>query len=283
MIKVYINGKLVPIHRAKISLFSRTLLFGEGLFETIRVHHGRAIFLIEHIQRLYGSCKYMGFKKIPSQAKTIQMVKECTLKAGIREGRLKLLLLVRDHFLGSVNTDPTGFDLVILVSTLSQKLKSVVRLKTVNLPFRSNLSFHKTFHYAEGAIYLRKARLMGYDDVLFIYQNKALLEATTANIFLIGKKTLYTPSSELPLLKGVTRKKIIQTAKQSGIKVVEAKISPKFISQCESAFLSSSIRGMVPIQSIDRKDFDLNAPLFNILSNSLLARIRQSSMATPPK
>jgi branched-subunit amino acid aminotransferase/4-amino-4-deoxychorismate lyase len=249
-VEIFINGHHVPVANAKINVFNRTLLFGEGLFETILIHAGRPVFLKEHLNRLWASFQVLGWK-VGSFEKQIPTLLRCVQEGKIHHGRLRIVCVPRGNPGDLLYSEHRGYDWIFYLSAEKKVPQKALRLKTVSQDARSQWHSHKTSNYSESAHALRETKKAGYDDVLFVYRNTYLLECAFSNIFFIQKNVLVTPSLELPILNGVTRTKILEVARKMKIGVREKKIHQKTLSSFDGCFVTSSVRGIVRVRAID--------------------------------
>jgi len=276
--KIFINGEAVSAANAKISVFNRALLFGEGLFETVLIHERRLIFLREHLDRLWSSCDALGWE-VGSIEKQIKDALRCVKQGEINHGRLRIVCVPCGAPGDLLYSEHRGYDWIFYLSE-EKKISNpkALRFKTVSEDTRSKWHYHKTVNYLESAHALREARKAEYDDVLFVYRDKYLLEAAFSNIFFILKNTLYTPSLELPILNGVTRMKILEAAKKMKVCVHEKKIHRKYLPFFEGCFVTSSVRGIVKVCAIDRVQYSQESHLLDALDREYQNLLHEGSV-----
>lgn len=245
MVITFQNGKKIPNNRCRVNLFNRALQFGEGLFETIYIHNHKLCFLEDHFDRLIASSNSFEFKISISKNEWMNEIKKESKSIPFRRGKVKIGLIPKGKPGDGLTALPTGFDrFSIWMSLPLKKKKDKLKIRLVDQSFRSNLHFHKMFQYALSAKEVRKANRLGYDDILFTYQNRIVLESSVANVFFVKGKKLFTPSLEYPLLPGITRKKILELAKKVGFTPLEKNISPKQLKNFDFCFLSNSTGGI---------------------------------------
>ena len=266
---VFINGQQVSENEAKLSIFSRALQFGEGLFETILIHKGKLIFLNEHLDRLFQSIDYFHFQRVQKQEWVADSMVRCLQETKVETGIFKVLFLPSGTKEG-FSKDPTHFDWVFLIKIQREFLNQPVSLMTFFQPFRSALAYHKTIQVFENSNAFRMAQKQGFHDALFVYQGTFVLETTKANIFFLRGEELITPSLKFPLLNGIVRQKVLKIAKQQGIRALEKKIKVKEIEKFEIGFVTNSLIGLLPLSKIDSFDYDFKSTIFHLIKDQYL-------------
>ena len=247
MPKVYINGAMLEEDQAMVSVFDHGLVVGDGVFETILLHRGEAFALRRHLDRLERSATGLGIPVIDREivasavAQTLQAAKQTT-------GRIRVTVTAGKGPLGSGRYDgaPT---LVVAIGELGE-VHEVANV--ANVPFKRNefgaLTGLKTTSYGENALALAIAAEQGSDEAMFSNTSGMLCEATGSNVFVVLEGQLITPPLSSGCLAGITRALILE----AGIGE-ERDISFEAFS-CEhldEAFLTSTLRGVQPISTID--------------------------------
>lgn len=218
----------------------RTLLFGEGLFETFRVYEGgRLAFVDDHLERMAEGCSFFALPF--SREEAIEALKlalaEIPQDAG---GRLRLTLICS----GDQGVEKTEFQ------TTWEPLQdmSTWQEKGVKLglaPFqrfsRSPLVRFKTTSYLENIFVFRRAREQGFFDALFTNERGEITEGCITNVFFVSKGDILTPPIEAGLLPGVTRRQIIEVARGLGLSVTESTITPADLNRFDGAFVTNSV------------------------------------------
>jgi branched-subunit amino acid aminotransferase/4-amino-4-deoxychorismate lyase len=229
---------------------NRTLSFGEGLFETFRVYSGRKIcFVEEHLERMATGCRFFDVPFSLQEAKKALFSSLNTVPED-KDVRLRLNLITY----GSDTVEKVDF------STEWQPLPDMSgwQKEGVNIglaPFRrfsgSPLVRFKTTSYLENITAFRQARMRGFFDAIFTNEREEITEGSISNIFFINENDIVTPPVEAGLLPGITRKKIIELARSSGISLKEARITLAELDQFESAFVTNSVVEILPVMAIE--------------------------------
>jgi len=259
--KVYLNGKILPAHKATISVFDRGLFYGDGVFESLRTYRGKPFLLEEHLKRLLLGLKFLKIRP-PLSLPQFKIAVLRTLFANkFKESYIKIIVTrgeTREHGL-----DPSFAagkpNVIILVEPLKAYPKSILvtgwkavisRIIRANTPS----SRIKSLCYLDNILAKMEASRAGANEAFLLDEKGNLVEGTTSNLFLVRNGIIYTPTQEEPLLKGITRDLIIKLARRSGFRVVEKVINPKELYSADECFVTSSGPGVVPITKIwDKK------------------------------
>ena len=216
------------------------LLRGRAVFETLRVYGGRPFLLDEHLERLAGSSARMRLLAPDASA--------CHELAGLvidAAGETELAL----RFFW------TGTTLVSTCGPIDPNLEEI-RARGLRLAvFRSERGAHaraKSTSYAENMTAQDDAIERGADDALLVSDDGIVLEAPTSNIWWRTGDQLFTPSLELPILAGVTRSLLLELSRDP---VEEGSYPLEHLLAADEAFLTSSVREVMPVRAIDEKDF----------------------------
>lgn len=219
-------------------------LFGAGVFETIKVEKGRAIFCEEHLKRLHRSLEFFGI----SQKISEEEVQEYLDKQEEKDFALKIVVSSKNIlYLKREN------------SYLSQNREKGLRLcfSKVLRNSTSAMVYHKTTQYYENLFEKKKAKEQGYDEVLFWNERGELTEGAVSNIFFIKGEKLYTPAVSCGLLAGIMRAKVMERY------TVEEKIIRKEdLETFDACFITNSLMGMFWVKEIEGVFYDNNRENF---------------------
>ncbi|MDY6836890.1 MAG: aminotransferase class IV [Thermodesulfobacteriota bacterium] len=228
---------------------NRTLLFGEGLFETFRVYQGgRLAFVEDHLDRMAEGCRFFSFPF--SRQKALEALTQA-LKKIPQDSETRLRLNLISH--GDHGAEETSYH------TAWEPLKKVrieqgqgVRLGFA--PFQrfsqSPLLRFKTTSYLENIYVLTWARKGGFFDALFINERGAITEGSITNVFFLNNDKMVTPPTDAGLLPGVTRKQILEVARSIGIVVTESTVTPEALNQFDGAFVTNSVIEILPVTAV---------------------------------
>ena len=244
-----IDGRFVAAADARISVFDNSLLYAEGLFETLLVVDDRIVFLDEHLDRLENRAEMIGLD-LPMSTGLLRTWMNKIVKA--HPGHIRKLRLTITAGESARWTGRQGKSRVIL---------SVARHCLPERPFRLLVaSFHvdqdsvfrrvKTISYALNAASFRQAMQQKYDDALLINERNQIAEVTSANFFWIEKGRIFTPPLSSGCLEGVTRRVLVREASKIGVTVKEKNCPLDRLRTADEVFISSSLKLVVGVSEI---------------------------------
>jgi len=258
-LKIYINGKFVDKHKAKISVFDHGLLYGDGVFEGIRSYGGLVFKLKEHIDRLYRSAAAIELK-IPMSKKDMTGAVLRTLK----KNRLKdaYIRLVVTRGPGDLGLDPgkcrdggTIFIITDKIALYPRKFYEnglhIVTAKTRrNLPAALNPKV-KSLNYLNNILAKIDAIKKGAQEAIMLTYDGFVAECTGDNIFIVNGEKLVTPPATLGALEGITKNTVINIARRKGIAFREKKFKLGDIYKASECFLTGTAAEIVPVVKVD--------------------------------
>lgn len=267
MKKIWLNNKLVNDNQAKVSIWDRGFLYGDGVYETVRVYDGKIFRAEGHWKRLDHSLQGIRLKVPWSHSyltnaclKTVRgnRLKECLVRVTISRG------------IGELGYDPSTCGkptLVVLAlpvrSDLSQLWKKGVKIAIVkvrrNHPYALNPAIKST-NCLNGIFAKMDSLKKGAFEGVFLNLDGFLAEGTISNIFIVKGGILKTPALQDGLLDGVTRGGVIETASKYGIKILQTHIKPFEVLSTDEAFLTSTTMEVMPVVKVDKKAIGNGTP-----------------------
>lgn len=254
---VYINGEIVSRDKACISTFDRGLLYGYGLFETMRSYNGRVFCLDRHIARLVNSAGFLGIREALEPEKLEAAVLR-TLKAnGLDDARVRLTVTAGE---GSRSISiPSTRNLTTIITVEELVLPSsetyAVGLRTsiagIRRNNRSPLCRMKTLGYLENMLAHAEAVNAGCDEAILLNVDGFVAECSASNIFIVEAGGIVTPPIEDGALPGITRGVLIELAAKLGIKLAQESVSVERLTSAEEVFITNSVIEIMPIAAID--------------------------------
>lgn len=255
--KVYIDGKFYDKKDAKISVYDHGLLYGDGVFEGIRVYHGKVFKLKAHVERLFDSAKAINLVPPWSQRQVAEAILE-TVK--LSPGCEYLRPLVT-RGVGNLGIDARKCErpsLIIIADTISLYPKecydnglNIATVATVrNHPAATNARV-KSLNYLNNVMARMEATLSNCQEALMLNHKGDIAECSGDNIFLIKRGELSTPSIDAGILDGITRRCVINIALQQGIKVHECTLSRFDVFTADECFLTGTAAEIVPVATVD--------------------------------
>lgn len=250
---VFLNGRLVSAARARVSAFDRGLLYGDGLFETLRCYRGRAFALDRHLQRLRGTASWLG---IPIPAIDWErQIAAVVRRNGLSDvdAAVRLTLTRGPAALGLLPPSRPRPTVLITCTPVPPSLPRMQKrgARVALLPFARGgpLAGYKLLNYVPAILGRRLAQRQRAFEGLFLDGRGYLSEGTTSNLFIARRGRLLTPplDGEAAVLPGVTRGLVIALATAAGIPVRERRLRASDLLSADEALLSASVSEVVPI------------------------------------
>jgi branched-chain amino acid aminotransferase len=247
---VWINGSLVPIDDARVSVLDHGLVVGDGIFETLRVYRGEPFAWRRHFSRLCASADGLGLT-VPSESVLRDAAADVLRLNDLDEARLRITVTGGIAPPGSHRPDVpvTAFVVAFPLEPPAASADVVIVPWTRNE--RGATAGLKTISYAENVRALAYAEARGGNEALFANTQGMLCEATGSNVFLVRDGVLLTPPARAGCLLGVTRALILELCPSLGIEVEERDVGVSASRNAEEAFLSSTTREVQAIGRID--------------------------------
>jgi branched-chain amino acid aminotransferase len=279
-----IDGSLRTEERASISVFDRGFLFGDSVFEVLRTYGGRPYELGAHLERLGRSARGMGIEMPIDARRFAREVERALTKADNAESYVRIVLT---RGKGPLHIDPrtaTKPTRVVMVSPLlalpSDLYASGVELTTVRFARstdRSRAEGAKVSAYVSNMLAFWDARERGGYEALMVADDGHVSEGNSSNVFVVKGGEVRTPPLALGILPGITRGLVQRLAGELSIPFREAMLFAADFERADEAFLTSSLREVVPVVRIDgqRIGDGLPGPLTLRLLEAYRARTRE--------
>jgi branched-subunit amino acid aminotransferase/4-amino-4-deoxychorismate lyase len=257
---LWVRGTLVSDDALTVSALDRTFEHGLGLFETLRTWNGHATLLDRHLARLQHSARELELPLEDAQlpdARAVARLLEAS-RDQVPEGddaRVRITLSG-----GLATLPPSGSVLWMSAGPLphSDLADGAIITRSIEVSRSDPLARHKTLNYWGKRIAMRRAHQAGEDDVLCLTRGRIICETSRSNIFLLKGERLETPALGGPLLPGIMRQVVIERARTLGLEVVEESLPVERIDVADEAFLTNSVRGIVPLERL--MDFGFPVP-----------------------
>ena len=256
---VMIDGQIVAAERATVSVFDRGFLYGDSVFETLATRGGKAVDLGAHVDRLAKSAAQV-FIDVPVSPAVIEAevrhaiavseFGECTVRIMVTRGKSDLLGL--DPGLAEA---PLRVVLVVPQKRppeeLYQRGIAAITFRTQRTAEATDAAGAKVGNYLVAVLAMRAARAANAHEALVLDSQGNIVEGATSNIFVVVGGCLITPPEESGILPGITRARIIEIAAELGLPMEYRLLSPAMLAHAEEAFISSSIREILPVVNVD--------------------------------
>ncbi len=269
--KIYIDGKLYEPEDAKISVYDHGLLYGDGVFEGIRVYNRGIFKLDEHLQRLYDSAKFIQLE-IPmsyeEMRRTLLDVTRLNLdEEGIDDAYIRLVVTRGKGDLGIDPRKCPKATVIIIVDKIKLYPEDFYKngLKVIVSSWRrpplSVLNPRvKSLNYLNNILAKIEANSAGAQEAIMLDLNGYVTECTADNVFIVKDNTLMTPPPSVGILEGITRETVMVLADELGMNVQERIIDLKDIFTADEMFLTGSAAEIVPVVEVSGRKIGSGKP-----------------------
>lgn len=258
--KIYLNDQLVDGDEAKVSVFDHGLLYGDGIFEGIRLYDGCVFKLEEHLERLEYSAKAIMLDMPWTRQQISDAVCETCRANGLKNGYIRLVVTRGVGSLGLSIKNCDKPQLIIIADTIQLYPQEFYDngLPIITVPTRRNNPASlpptvKSLNYLNNILAKIEAQHLGYQEAIMLNDQGYVAECTGDNVFLIHKGVLITPAASAGALRGITRDTALEIADELGIPWREANITRYDIWVADELFLTGTAAEIVPIVEVDAR------------------------------
>tara|TARA_R110002111_G_scaffold262862_1_gene341985 strand:- start:2083 stop:2940 length:858 start_codon:yes stop_codon:yes gene_type:complete len=257
-LQIYIDGKLLPKEEAKISVFDHGLLYGDGVFEGIRVYHNKVFLMQEHIDRLYESALAIRLEIPLAKSEMIKAINETVAANKIENGYVRLVVTRGAGSLGLDIRRTSNPQVIIIADNISlydpqlyiDGLKIITAATIRNHPAALS-SRVKSLNYLNNIMAKIEGTDAGCIEALMLNHKGEVAECTGDNIFIIKNGIVKTPPIDAGILEGITRNAVIKLAERSGITVEQSSFMRHDIFVADECFLTGSAAEVIPVVALD--------------------------------
>lgn len=257
MNKVFLNDSVVDIDRAQVSASDAGLLYGMGLFETMRACNGVVFALDWHLERLFAGVKKLSLNNSYKE-KFIEEAVYQTLQANkLKDARLRLTLTGGS---ASAQEDESNPTLLITATEFKPYPADYYRkgVMVVLCPYKQNASDptcgSKTTSYMSRMLGLKFAQQRRAAEALWFTTDNRLAEGCISNVFIVKDSALLTPATSTPVLAGIARKTVIELAGQSAMRCSEKDLNINDLLDADEVFLTNVIMQVMPVTKVEKHD-----------------------------
>ncbi len=260
---VFLNGRIVDASRATVSVYDRGLLYGDGLFETMRAYKGIGFAIEDHFHRMRTSADILGLP-IPN-LDWPAIIAELLEKNGLanQDAWVRLTITRGPAEPRVIPPDLAKPTSILMVRPLDREIATYQKrgVKVALLPFSRHgfIPEHKSLNYLAAVVGRVIAMYHGAYEGLFVRNDHVLTEGTTTSAFIVRDGALWT-APEGGILPGITRRIVIDLAHANKIRVVEREITTTDLRLADEAFLTSSMIEIMPIVHVDETPLGTGRP-----------------------
>ena len=256
--KIWLDGKLVDCEDAKISVFDHGLLYGDGVFEGIRVYDGRIFEMDAHIKRLYESAMAIRLPIRLSQGELANAMQETVEANGITNGYIRLVVT---RGVGTLGLNPfiCKNSCIIIIADKIQLYPEELYEKGMKVISATTVRNHplaippqaKSLNYLNNILAKIEALDNNVPEAVMYNHQGYVAEATGDNVFIVKEGVIYSPPSEAGALGGITRGVVIKLSEAENIRVVEKNLTRFDLYVCDEFFLTGTAAEVIGIVEID--------------------------------
>lgn len=277
---IYLNGEFVTKENAKISVYDHGFLYGDGVFEGIRVYSGNIFRMEEHMDRLYRSAKSIMLDIPHSQEELTNLIAETVEKNQLENAYIRAVV---SRGVGDLGLDPrncVSANVVIIVEPLSIFPKELYEtgLEIVTVPTRRNrpdvLSPKvKSLNYLNNILVRMEAQLANVNEALMLNDQGYVAEGSADNVFIVKGTTFYTPPGYIGALEGITRNAVMDFAKELGYEVKEEPFTRHDVYTADEVFLTGTAAEVIAVVKVDGRVIGEGQP--GVHTNKILEEFRK--------
>ncbi len=278
--KVYLDGKFVDEADAKVSVFDHGLLYGDGVFEGIRLYGGNVFRLDEHLERLEYSAKAILLNLPMSRAEFAEATCEACRINGLRDAYIRLVVTRGVGDLGLAPwlcAKPSVFIIAGKISIYPKEYYdnglAIVTVPTRRINPAALPPTIKSLNYLNNILGKIEAKQFGALEAIMLNDQGYVAECTADNVFTVHKGVLYTPSAAHGALKGITRGTIFDIAKELGLPIQEVNMTRYDVWCADECFLTGTGAEVIPVVKLDGREIGAGKP--GPITQQILASFRR--------
>ncbi len=262
---VYYNGDFLPTDKVAISPFNRGLLYGDGVFETLRVYSGRVFRLEQHLIRMHEGLQVLRIEPNREAHDIERAINELIKHNNLSDAALRISVFRGD---GEGPEPPDGLQSSILISAKPFNTYRAedyatgfwAYLVSMRRSSYSPLSRIKSLNYLDNILARLEAREHNAQEALLLNTLGWVAEGATSNIFIIKDKKFITPPVDAGILPGITRAAVLEIADSLNLQAREETFSPEELLRADEAFLTNSLMEIMPLVMLNEKKIGKGKP-----------------------
>jgi branched-chain amino acid aminotransferase len=265
--KIYLDGKFVDEADAKISVFDHGLLYGDGVFEGIRLYGGNIFRLDEHLERLEYSAKAILLQMPLTRTELVEATCETCRQNKLTDAYIRLVITRGVGDLGLAPwlcPKPTVFIIASKISLYPQEHYdnglSIVTVPTRRINPAALPPTIKSLNYLNNILGKIEARQFGALEAIMLNDQGYIAECTADNIFIVHKGEIITPSASQGALKGITRGTIVDVARELALPLRESNMTRYDVWCADECFLTGTGAEVIPVVQLDGREIGSGKP-----------------------
>ncbi|WP_135555042.1 branched-chain-amino-acid transaminase [Paenibacillus cymbidii] len=255
---IYLNGEYVSKENALISVYDHGFLYGDGIFEGIRIYNGNIFKGKEHLDRLYDSAKSIMLNIPLSYAEMRQVLIETIRKNEMKDGYIRLVVSRGPGDLGLDPRRSPKANVIIIVEKLAIYSEEAYRngLRTVSVSTRRNVPDAlnpkiKSLNYLNNILVKIQANLADVGEAIMLNSQGYVAEGSSDNIFIIKRGVVYTPPCYCGALEGITRAAIIELCGRLGYTLKEEPFTLHDVYVADEVFFTGTAAEVIAVREVD--------------------------------
>ena len=264
---VYFDGKYVDSSDAKVSVFDHGLLYGDGIFEGIRIYGGNVYRLDDHLERFEMSARAIMLTLPLSRAELVEAVCETCRRNNLNDGYIRLVVTRGVGDLGLAPwscANPTTFVIASKITLYPQEYYdnglAIVTVPTRRIAPDALPPTVKSLNYLNNILAKIEAKQAGALEAIMLNAQGYVAECTADNIFVVQKGEIITPAASAGALKGITRATVFDIAKELGIPMREADLTRYDVWCADECFLTGTGAEVIPVVKLDGRVIGAGKP-----------------------
>ena len=265
--QIFMNDRLVPAEQAMVSVYDHGLLYGDGVFEGIRVYNKRVFLLAEHVERLYESARAIRLEIPMIQAQMAEAVEKTCAANSIVDGYVRLVVTRGAGALGLDIRKTANPQVIVIAATIKlyseelyqQGLKIITASTIRNHPGALSPRI-KSLNYLNNILAKIEGTDAGCEETLMLNHKGDIAECTGDNIFIVKRGILKTPPTDAGILEGITRNCVVQLAEKASIPVQEVTLQRHDVYTADECFLTGTAAEVIAVVEIDGRKIGAGVP-----------------------
>lgn len=265
--KVSMNGKLVDKAEAVVSVFDHGLLYGDGVFEGIRVYSGRVFLHGQHIDRLYESARAIRLEIPISREQMMADVEAAVAANEIKNGYVRLVVTRGAGTLGLDIRRTSHPQVIIIADTITlypeqmyEDGLSIITASTIRNHSGALSPRIKSLNYLNNILAKIEGTDAGCEEALMLNHKGEVAECTGDNVFIVKRGVLRTPPTDAGILEGITRDAVIALARQEQIRVEQVPLLRHDLYTADECFLTGTAAEVISVVSLDGRQIGDGKP-----------------------